>query len=257
MFNSLSSAGFFQTNWIALAIFVIVLAVFNSYFISNFKLFSLLEEENWIDLTTYLEDRIYKKKQVRKSRIKMLLNAYLLTSNQEGTRKLEKFLAHKHQHMIDFFSLHFGIPYLLQNDPFEAEKFYSKMLAGSRVRYKNWLRWNYGLSLIQQNQYESGKNELMQLLTEDKDPILLLLSLYILKSYIKSYPDIASQIITGVEKLKNDYNILTWRKMVENQKSNVQVLVLSKIVNQASDWLFSDAHLKENDTPAEQSELVH
>jgi len=251
LFGSVTYSTFFKNNWGALLVFILILLVFNTYFLKNFRLFSLLEAENWIELIKYLENKIYVKNKIKKNNIKMLLNAYLLTSNPEATLKLEKHLEQKKKSLVEFFSIQFGIPYLLNNKPDESEKFFGRLLASSATSNPNWIRWNYGLSLIQQNQLEVGQEQFMKLLEEDKDLILYLLTLYILKSFVPSNPDLKDKIEAGIHKITGKYNVYTWQKLVETQKSNVQVLVLSRIIDQATSWLFGYLESKDLEFDAE------
>ena len=52
---------FVSKNWIAGALFLLTLIIINGYFLWNWKLFHLLETEDWRGLINLLENRVYEK----------------------------------------------------------------------------------------------------------------------------------------------------------------------------------------------------
>ncbi|KKM90632.1 hypothetical protein LCGC14_1236610, partial [marine sediment metagenome] len=79
----------FKHNLIPALLFVFTFIIINSYFLSNWKLFNLLEAENWPQLIEFLEEEIFIKNRVRGAYIKMLINAYLFSSTIEKIASLE------------------------------------------------------------------------------------------------------------------------------------------------------------------------
>lgn len=258
LYNSLQFTTFLQNNWLILVFFVAILGGFNYYFIGNSKLFSLLEEENWSDLTKYIEENLYIKNIIKKTQVKVLLNTYLITSNTESTLMLEAFLRKKQPALVENFSLQFGIPYLLKKSPQESEKFFGRLMGAKGTKYKEWITWNYSLSLLQQNQVEPGKQELLNLLEMKKrEPILTLLTIYILKSFCETHPEINEKVTREKEGIKAVYNPDTWNHYLKTRKANVQIVILSKIIGQATDWLFYDKEPEEAEEVQEAMAVVH
>ena len=119
---------FVSKNWIAGALFLLTLIVINGYFLSNWKLFRLLETEDWRGLIRLLEQRVYRKGRFGKGTIKMLINAYVVTSNVEKISDLESRLREKRPRLLRTYALQFGIPYLLKmkDDPKSAESYFGR-----------------------------------------------------------------------------------------------------------------------------------
>lgn len=226
-------------TWIALAIFVAILGSFNTYFIINWYFFRLLEKEDWFGLIKYMERKIYGKRSITRYNIKFLINFYICTSNIEGIKKLKDFLKFHKPSLIGYFAIQFGIPYLLTQKFDEAKDFFEKLLDQKNVRGKDWIRWNYGISLMKLEQEEDAKSEFLSLLSLKNDPIVYLLSLYMLNSIKESSTSVKKLIEKATSDFKQHYNQDNWSKKVANEKSNIEVVSLQGIITEASEWIFS------------------
>lgn len=230
---------FASKNWIAAILFLTTLIIINVYFISNWKLFSLLEGENWPELIMYLEDRILFKSIIRAGTLKMLINAYLITSNTQKIVKLESHVKEKRPSLLKNFALQFGIPYLLKSEPEVSEKYFGRILSEPGVKNRGWIRWNYAFSLMQQKQFEAARVELLNLFDSSRDPLLKLLTLYMLDSYSGSDPELEEKIRRSKIRLKEQYSEDKWREKINRGSKNMQVIILSQIIRDATRWLFN------------------
>ena len=228
---------FFVNNWYISLLFIATLAIFNSYFIVNWRLFQLLEKEDWLGLIEYLEDKIYKHRKVQKNYLKILVNSYLVTSQSEEILKLKDHVEHMRPNLIRQFSVAFGLPYLLTNRSEEAERYYGKLLAQKRIRERTWIRWNYGFSLLQVKEAEGAKKEFFALLESD-NPIIVLLSLYLLSSLAAGDDDAKSVLDGKAEEIRSRYSKARWEKKLNRHKSNLQAMIFSRLIAEASNWLF-------------------
>jgi hypothetical protein len=228
---------FFINNWYIGLLFIATLAIFNSYFIANWKLFQLLEKEDWLRLIEYLEDKIYKKGKTHKNYLKILINSYLVTSQSDAILKLKDHVEQIRPSRINNFSVAFGLPYLLSNRSEEAERYYGKLLAQKRVRERLWIKWNYGFSLLQVKEGEGAKREFLALL-ESNNPIIVLLSLYLLSSL--GIGDSGEKPVLTAKKAEilNRYSKAQWERKVNRHKSNLQALIFSRLIAEATNWLF-------------------
>jgi hypothetical protein len=228
-----------KQNIIIVIIFLVFLAVFNTYFIFNLRFYSYLEKEDWRGLIGYLEQRIFKKGSLRSSYIKILINSYLVTSHLDGIKRLEKHLAAKNPARIQKYSIQFSLPYLLANNPQEAETFFNSLLEMSGTHHRDWIRWNYAFSLLQQNKETQGKNTLLSLLHITTDLVLLMLTLYLLDSYSARDAEIKEQVETTVKTLQAAHPEESWNKILESaRKKNIEVLMLSQIIKDAAAWFY-------------------
>jgi hypothetical protein len=229
---------FWKQNWFLPLIFVAILALLNTYFLLNWRLFQLLENEDWENLVTYLEQRVFEKKQFSNQNIRLLINGYLLQSNVDGIRKLEEFLKEQKPGMVTKFALSFGIPYLLQNDSEQMEQYYKQFLDNEKGEESNWIHWNYSFALLMQQRREEAKDILLRLSGRAREPLLQLLTAYLLEAF-SGEEEVRERITDVREKLRNKYNRSQWDKEINKAKSNIQVVVLSKLVQDATEWLFS------------------
>ncbi|MBN1524628.1 MAG: hypothetical protein JW904_09100 [Spirochaetales bacterium] len=221
-------------------IFFVFLLLFNIYFFANWKFYSYLEREDWGALISFLEDAIYKKGSLRKNYIKVLLNSAVVTSQIDKIRELEKYLFQKKPEFVEKYATQFSIPYLLGGKPEEAESFFAALLTRSNIRERDWIRWNFAFSLLQQNKIDQAKRELFLLLDTTKDIPVLFLTLYMIESY-------AARDITikeKVETIRDDYRkkipVEKWNQLCEKAKQNVEALILSQILDDAARWFFGD-----------------
>jgi tetratricopeptide (TPR) repeat protein len=229
---------FFHKNWFIIVIFIATLAVFNVYFIRNWRLFQLLEKENWTALINYLENRIFQEYMLRRNYIKILINAYLVTSNTAAIMKLKNHIADKKPSLIKKFAVQFGIPYLLDNKPEESEKYFGKLLSERGVKEVDWIRWNYAFNLMQLKQFDGAKSEYENFIDNNKDPIIRLLSLYMLNSFPQIDLALRQKIEKRITEFKKAHSPKDWNSRIERSKGNIQILIFTKIIKDASDWIF-------------------
>jgi tetratricopeptide (TPR) repeat protein len=226
-------------TWIALAIFIGILGLFNAYFVINWNFFHLLEKEDWYGLIKHMEHRIYTKRSINRYNVKFLINFYICTSNIEGIKKLKDFLKFHKPTLIGYFAIQFGIPYLLAQKFDESKLFFEKLLSQPNIRGRDWIRWNYAISLMQLNEHENAKSEFLSLLSFKNDHIVYLLSLYMLNSLKEADGSIKKIIEKGTIDFKHHYSKDNWTKRVESNKSNIEVVSIRSIIHEASDWIFS------------------
>ena len=133
---------FWSSNWILAAAFAAVMIGLNAYFLSNWKLFTYLESEDWQGLIGYLEDRIYRKGRISRQRIRVLVNTYVVVANTDKIAALEDHLRERAPSYLPRFALHFGIPHLVGNNPQDIEAYYGEMRQNPQCRDRTWIDWS-------------------------------------------------------------------------------------------------------------------
>jgi hypothetical protein len=229
---------FWSKNWFLPIIFIAVLVLLNSYFLLNWRLFQLLESEDWDKLLQYLEERIYEKKRFQAQHVRILVNTYLIRSNIDGIKKLEAFLREHSPELVPKFALSLGIPYLLQNDPRQMELYFQEFLHTTKGNDNRWIQWNYSFALLLQRKKEEAKNTLLNVLDQVRDPVLKLLTLYMLDGF-SAEPEIEEKVRHAREEIRKNYSPPEWEKETAKAKSNVEVVILAQLVQDATEWLFS------------------
>jgi hypothetical protein len=238
---------FFRNNWYISLLFIATLAIFNSYFIANWRLFQLLEREDWLGLIEYLEHKVFEQRKIQKNYIKILVNSYLVTSQPEAILKLKDHVEQMRPKLIKQFSVAFGLPYLLTNKSGEAERYYGKLLAQNRIRERAWIRWNYGFSLLQVKEAEGAKKEFFALL-ESNNPVIVLLSLYLLSSFALEENGEKSALDGKAEEIRSRYSKTQWEKKLNRYRSNLQAMIFSRLIAEASNWLFQTKQAPKEET---------
>ena len=231
---------FWTQNWYLAAAFLLVLAGLNTYFVKNWRLFSLLEAEDWHQVKIYLEERIYNKKGLSNQNVRILINTYLVLSEIGGILRLEEFLRTERKRLHAAFSLELGLPYLVRNDPDAMETYYSGLLGNPRVKSLGWIRWNLVFARMMRKEFDRAKTDLFDLAKTARDPILRLLSLYLLDSFRNLDEEAAKTVDAEKEALRKRFSPKDWNATLDKSKGNLQILVLMKLVNDATAWLFGE-----------------
>jgi len=231
---------FWTSNWPIAIVFILTLGAVDGYFLTNWRLFNSLEKEDWAGVAAFLEDRIFKRGWIRSMHLRLLLNTYLVTSNTEGVLALEAYLSGKKPLMIPKFSLAFGIPHLLAKDPADPEAFFRQLLTQPRLADGDWVRWNHAFSLLQLKRGDEAREELSLLAKRTADPILLLLSLYLLDAATKRGADAEAEVAGKRDALRARHTPATFRKALQKSEGNIQVVVLSRLLEDAIQWLFAE-----------------
>ncbi len=229
---------FAQKNWIAGVLFLATLLIINGYFGLNWKLFRLLEREDWPALIRHLEGSLSRRGALRKSSCRLLLNAYLITGQTEPIAALEARVRRERPGLLAALALPFGLPYLLRGDPQAAADYFGPLAARPGVGDRGWLRWNYAFSLMQLKRHGEAAGELQALLAENPAPELRLLGLYMLAAC--PGPGLGEQAEAGRGELAGKLTPEQWRRRLEGGSGNPQVTLLAPILREARDWLFRE-----------------
>ena len=229
---------FWSSNWILGAAFLAVLGGLNAYFISNWRLFQHLEREEWSALIDYLEDQIYRKRRFNRQRIRILINAYIVSSRTDDIARLEEFLRAEKPQLIPRFALALGVPHLIKNDPTDMELYYGELKDKKGTKDPLWVRWSYAFSLMLSQKTELAREELLAISREAKDPIVRLLTAYLLDAYDSQDQEVRNVVLETVRSITGEYTMDSWRKEVERQRSNIQIVVLANLIDDATAWAF-------------------
>ena len=239
------SFAFWKGNWYLALFFLLLLGALNAFFLANRKVFTLVESEDWPTLSTHLSNEILVKGRYRASSVRLLVNAYLLQSDVKGIDRLETELAAKKPRLLRSHALLFGVTRLLRNRPAEAEAFFARYLDAKEVEGREWLRFDYAFSLVLQKRIADALPFLREGCSS-RDAVLALLAAYLLGSLgasgataddeKKAAADLAEATRT---RLRTRFSPARWSKEVERAKSEVHIVILSKLVDEAGRWLFA------------------
>ncbi len=175
------SLDFWAKNWPLAAFFLLVLSAFNAFFIYNWKLFILVEGEDWDALSSWLKQALLVKGRFSRRFVRLFVNASLLRSDIEGIEALEAALRDKRPALLAKDAVLFGAARLLKNDPAGTEAFLKPFLDRRGVEQASWLSFYYAFTLIMLKRPLDGAPRLKALLPS-RDPLLSGLAAYLLGS---------------------------------------------------------------------------
>lgn len=234
---------FLRQNWFLPLIFIGIMGLMDSYFIINFKLFGLLEKEDWKGCALYLEERVIGKKRVRTNYIRLLINAYLVTSNTDKIRELESFVRKEKPKLLSSFAMEFCIPYLLANDPPRLAA-YLEEFKDAKISQRGWILWSYAFSLLLMQRRQEAKEQLFLIAEGEKDPLIRVLGLYLLDPFTKDDEKAKVYVEEGIAVLRKKYTPASWNRVMNRYRENVLVVILARVVQEATAWLFEDTKVE-------------
>jgi len=241
-----SSLTFWEGNWYLALVFLALIGGLNSFFLANRKTFLLVEREDWGELSAHLVGLMFPKGRFRSGRVRLLVNAYLLQSDIGGIERLEAELGAKRPDLLRKNALLFGVTRLLRGKTAEAEEFFGKYLDSRDVESRDWLRFDYGFSLVLEKKYAEALRFLEEG-TASKDAVLCLLAAYLLGSVGAAFAsdevskaEASSKAEAARARLRKRYSSSKWNREVERAKSEVHIVVLSKLIDDAGRWLFEE-----------------
>ncbi len=230
---------FWSGNWPIGAVFVLVLAGLNGYFGYNWRVFTLLEQEDWDGLISHLERIAYERKRLTRQRARILVNAYVVTGRLERIRDLEKFVRDEMPRLLPRLSVELGVPHLLSNDGQRMVEYFGDVKDRVRVSDPAWMRWAYAFGLMLVSRQDEARAELSAVLQESRDPLVRTLTAHMLEPFGDRDEAIARQVDKARAWLREKYTREKLDREMERQRPNLQVLFLSSRIEEARDWVFS------------------
>ena len=233
---------FWTGNWYLAVLFVAVLVVLNLYFGRNWRLFTALEAEDWDAVILVVERRVFTSPLYTKGDLRLLINAYVVTSQSEKILELERHLREHRPAALRRNALLFGIPHLLSNDGAEMAQFYGEFVDTRKGPANDWLKWSYAFSLMLQQRLDEAREILEELCGRLKPGILLALSAYLLDAFGETEEHTKETVRTAKDAITSALSHGEWSKRVERARADLHVLVLSKLLRDVETWLYGTSN---------------
>lgn len=231
---------FWSGNWPIAAVFVSVLGGLNGYFIYHWKLFTLLEQEDWSGLVSYLEQRVFQRRRVSRQHLNVLINGYVVTGVPQRITRIEEFLVKTRPRLVPRLAPELGVPYLLANDAEAMERFFAPLVANPRTASPLWIRWNHGLALRLLGRTDEARGQFVAVLESTRNPLERLLSAYLLDMLDGNPDDVTVLVRKARSELAAAYSRDAWERKLESMRQSLQVLVLASLTRSASDWAWGN-----------------
>ena len=239
------SAVTFRYITLPLLLFMAVLLICMSiFFFINYRLFSLLEREDWPALAYYLEQKIYSKGRYSDRYVRLLASSYLVISDFQSVLKLENKVLSAKSSLISKNVLIFGAARVLSNNHQEAVVFFKNNLGKCGKNDKQWVHWFYGFSLLLSGDFRQAEPEFSSLALTSDSILITGLSAYFLRNSIEKHSadskNCRETAENGRERVKNALNNFeNWQKEKEKMGSEIHIAIISKYINEAGKWIFN------------------
>ncbi|GHV86552.1 hypothetical protein AGMMS50230_21600 [Spirochaetia bacterium] len=241
-------AGYFwQNSWLLLFLVLGVLFLLDLYFAVNYRIYVLLEREDWPALVHVLEDRVLRRGRYTARLVKLLATSYLVMSDAKAVTELEKKLTRVKKGLLNDNVLVFGAARLLCGDNQGAAEFFSARLsgplsgAGSRAE---WVRWYLGFSLFLSRQFEAAADTFMLLCREGREGVLTALSAYFLNESIAAFlprrtAELRQAAGAGKERVRQSFGKrAVWDREIKRIETEVHAAVLVSYLGKAADYIY-------------------
>jgi len=227
---------------------VLLLGCVGIFFFLNYRLFSLLEREDWPALAYYLEQKLYVKRKYNARYVRLLASSYFVISDYASVLKLESKAMLVKPSVIDKNALIFGTARVLSGNHTEAALFFKTQLdKGKRKKLKlkneQWLRWFYGFSQLLAGANNMVMPEFSSLAVASRDAIIAGLSAYFLNNAIAKNCENSVECLaaaeSGRERVVNGLkNAEGWKKEVDRVSGEIHIAIIRKYIDEAGTWLF-------------------
>ena len=246
IFSGHGSAVTFRYISLPLLLFMgFLLVCMSIFFLFNYRLFSLLEREDWPALAYYLEQKIYVKHRYSNRNVKLLASSYLVISDFPSVLKLESKAISAKPSVISKNILIFGAARVLSGDYREAAAFFNSYLGKCNKKDKQWVLWFYGFSQLLNSGFKQAESEFSSLAVSSDNVLITGLSAYFLQHSIEKHsltPQKCREMSeNGRERVKNAINTAdNWKGEAERMGAEIHIAIIKKYIDEAGKWLFTE-----------------
>lgn len=236
---------FWSESWYLAILFALVLGVLDFYFISHWRLFQLLEQENWPELHSYLGHQIFGKNRLSGQNIILYINASLMKNELEEIDRLAEFVGRKNPAVYRKYASALGVGVVLRHQgPEIVDRFADLWEEARRGKKDPWIGWYLAFGLVLDGGEEKAFPVLQDVyLASSREPALKLLTVYLLKAIAPRKEEAAAMIKEFVPELRKRYSESGWAEAVQRKQDSVQLLIVSALLKEASVWAFRDAEV--------------
>jgi hypothetical protein len=222
----------------------LLLACMSIYFFINYRLFSLLEREDWPALAYYLEHIIYEKHKYSSRNVRLLASSYLVISDFQSVLKLESKAVLAKPSVVNKNLLIFGAARILSGNHADAAAFFKSHMEKCEKNDKQWLNWFYSFSQLLSGAFNEAEPDFSSLAVSSDNVLITGLSSYFLHNSIEKRsltPDKCREIAeNGRQRVKDAVKTVeNWRKEAAKVGAEIHIAIIRKYIDEAGKWLFS------------------
>jgi hypothetical protein len=247
---------FLASIWPLFLVFLLALIFLNVFYAVKYPLFRLLEMEDWPALIRYLEQKVIQEGHYSASLVRLLANTYLVMSDSAGVTSFEAKVAIAKPALLESNALIFGTARILRGDYTGATLFFKNRLhgnsrrglglrfpSGRAKRYRDWLQWYYGFSLLLDRQFEEAAGQFKALAASSADAVVTGLASWFLFDVLAKNMDQGETALTSAGEgrarlLKDIKTRKDWEKEGARLEIEVHAAILKKYIDKAADWIY-------------------
>ena len=224
----------------------LLLSAFNAFYFINWRLFFLLEKEDWPALVRYLEDEVIKKSKYRPYLVRLLINSYLVLSDSGAVMSLENKAALIKPALLDANALLFGAARILSKDISGAARFFALRKKTAKGARRDWVCWYYGFALVLGREYEEAGKEFSPLARVSKNSVIAGLSSYFLAETLaqelrEKKAEYQKTAAVGRERVLKALPLLDdWNRELSRLSAEIHAAAISKYMAKAGKWLYTE-----------------
>ncbi|MDR2144593.1 MAG: hypothetical protein LBP29_09510 [Treponema sp.] len=245
------AASFWQSSWFLAPALLALLAGIDLYFALNYRVFLLLEKEDWPALVQELEHRVLRDKNYSPRLVKLLANSYLVLSDAASVNALEKRLSIAKPALVNANTLIFGAARILAKDNKGAVLFFGDRLPGAGTRSsgipgadREWISWYYGFALLLDRQFAAAADRFAVFAETSRDGVLAGLSAYFIDDTLRKFlpekaPALAEKARLGKERVRNSLkHRADWNRETKRLETEVHAAVLAHYIGKAAEYVY-------------------
>ena len=238
---------FLRSSWFIAPLILLALTFLDVYFALNYKIYALLEKEDWPALIQELENKVLQKNRYSSRLVKLLINSYLVLSDVNSVTALEKRLSITKSSLLNENALSFSAARILSKDYQGSVEFLAPKYAGEfkgKGSNAEWVRFYYGFSLLLSRNFEAAADVLILLAREGRDGIPAGLSAYFLSENLSAFLPLRSENLKEEANAAKDrvkrslHRRSDWDKELKRLETEVYAVVLQTYTGKAADYLY-------------------
>ena len=235
---------FWLKNWYFGGIFFGVLAIVNVLFLSQWKMLSCLEREDWPALARYLENRVIARKRFTKRLVRLYCDSLILLGDFAGIKKLSEVLKTGKPALFASFSPRFAAAAILAGDYDRAHALSSGEVAGADAEVAEWRSFYAAFSRYLAKRFDDAADPLAALASTARNPLIAVLSGYLCDTAMsRNCADRASAFAQAADEARLRVGAVftetRWNRYIDESKADMQIVILGKLITEASRWLFA------------------
>ncbi|THB68280.1 MAG: hypothetical protein D6B26_00750 [Spirochaetaceae bacterium] len=231
---------FWQSNWYLVLVCLMLIVGVNFFFFRYWRVYELLEQEDWDALQSFLKTEIFDKHRFRHLYIRLYIHTAIVRAKPDEISELRELLQSRNLRQYKRFALELGLPEIFRNDAPAMEEFFGQFIELATGARRLWLVLLYAFSLFLQKRLEEARPHIEKVLDVAKDPLLIVMSLYIFVAYSSDDSNVKQRIADTKALLKKRYSRDAMMRILEKGREMVVLLVLEQFVRDAIDWLYGE-----------------